>query len=98
LHKNISPQTYACQLCAVTYNNYGMVPEWKAFVESLPLSVAFLHKDEWIQAYKNADTDLPAAFLVEGATISVCIPASQMRVIPDVKTLITVTQKVVSEL
>jgi hypothetical protein len=29
IHKNVSPETYPCSLCAVTYDNLGMKREWK---------------------------------------------------------------------
>ena len=32
LHKVISPDTYACSLCQITYGNLGMKKKWKDFL------------------------------------------------------------------
>ena len=45
-HKIFSPQTYSCQLCALTHSHFGMRKEWKRFVESLGRPLEFLHADE----------------------------------------------------
>ena len=39
VHKIISPKTYECNLCAVTFGNFGIKNEWKRFVDSLNYSV-----------------------------------------------------------
>ena len=63
LHKNISPQTYACRLCAVTYNNFGMLPEWRTFWQGLEKPAEFLHRDELREQYGVDGVPLPAVFL-----------------------------------
>ena len=63
LHKNISPHTYACRLCAVTYNNFGMLSDWREFWQDLGKPVEFLHRDELAQQYGLKDVSLPAAFI-----------------------------------
>ena len=50
-HKIFSPQTYACDLCALTHGYFSERREWRGFVESLPLPCEFLHRDEFLQAY-----------------------------------------------
>lgn len=62
IHKNISPETYPCSLCAVTWDNLGMKREWRQFVQSLDRSVEFLHRDELEEKYAIRDIPLPAAF------------------------------------
>ncbi|MBD2769474.1 hypothetical protein IC235_16415 [Hymenobacter sp. BT664] len=62
-HKILSPATYPCSLCAVTYGATSMQPEWKAFVQGLPVPVEFLHRDEFARAYPQwRGQALPAAF------------------------------------
>ncbi|MFZ3591156.1 hypothetical protein ACOI1C_18405 [Bacillus sp. DJP31] len=46
VHKIVSPKTYPCHLCDLTYGMVGMKSEWRTFVESLPFDVLFLHLDE----------------------------------------------------
>ncbi|QCR22458.1 GTPase [Pontibacter sp. SGAir0037] len=46
-HKIISPATYACSLCALTYGNFTIKQEWAAFLRQLPLRVEFIYKNDW---------------------------------------------------
>ncbi|GHA55370.1 hypothetical protein [Pontibacter akesuensis] len=46
-HKIISPKTYACSLCALTYGKLTMRQEWAAYLQALPLEVSFVYKNEW---------------------------------------------------
>jgi len=62
IHKNVSPETYPCSLCAVTYNNLGMRREWRQFIQQLGRTVEFLHRDELEEKYAVKDVLLPAAF------------------------------------
>jgi hypothetical protein len=63
IHKNVSPDTYPCSLCAVTYDNLGMKREWKQFVRGLGREVEFLHRDELAREHGITDVPLPAAFI-----------------------------------
>ena len=63
VHKNISPETYACSLCAVTWDNFGMRREWKEFIRSLNRNVEFLHRDELEKKYVIREIPFPAAFI-----------------------------------
>jgi hypothetical protein len=64
-HKILSPATYACSLCAVTYGATAMRPEWKEFIQNLPVPVDFLHRDEFVRGYPQwRSYPLPAAFAV----------------------------------
>ena len=61
-HKIVSPQTYACNLCAITHSTFSMRDEWKRFVAGLGVSVEFLHRDELEKEYGIRDAALPAVF------------------------------------
>ncbi|MDB5268587.1 MAG: hypothetical protein JWP58_1627 [Hymenobacter sp.] len=64
-HKILSPGTYPCSLCAITYGATSMQPEWREFIRTLPVPVDFLHRDEFIRDYPQwARHPLPAAFAV----------------------------------
>lgn len=60
-HKILSPQTYRCSLCALTYDTWGMKKTWAAFVHRLPMDVRFLHRDDIDSSFPSAD--LPAIFI-----------------------------------
>ena len=44
-HKYVSPRTYACSLCQITYD-LKMKKSWKDFVEKTPHIFYFLHSEE----------------------------------------------------
>src|SRR5205085_12170638 len=65
-HKLISPETYQCNLCALTYSAFGMRKSWKQFLETLDRPIEFLHADELKQQHGVANVALPAIFITEG--------------------------------
>lgn len=62
-HKLVSPSTYACSLCGVTYGHLGMRAEWRTFIASLGLPVTFTYRDKWTAETGEAG-DPPALWLV----------------------------------
>jgi hypothetical protein len=80
-HKILSPSTYACALCAITYGATSMRPEWREFIQRLPVAVDFLHRDEFAAAYPQwARHRLPAAFAVsETGALTPFIGAEEMK-------------------
>ena len=79
-HKILSPATYPCSLCAITYGAASMRPEWREFIKTLPVPVDFLHRDEFVRAYpQGARHALPAAFaLAENGVLTPFIEAPEM--------------------
>ena len=77
MHKVFSPKTYACNLCSITHGTFSMKQEWATFIDQLPVSVLFLHRDEW-EAVSTRKDELPAIFLKEGGTIRLWLPADSM--------------------
>jgi rSAM/selenodomain-associated transferase 1 len=93
-HKLLSPSTYTCALCALTWGNFTMKQEWKAFVRSLPLPVRFLYKDEWAAAYGTA-VALPAVYLHTAHGPEEIISPAELQACPGLGALQTlVSQKV----
>ncbi len=72
-HKILSPKTYPCNLCAITYGSMGMNKKWEEFIANLSFPVEFLHRDEFVKNYDFKDTQLPAAFLKKGDNITMLI-------------------------
>lgn len=79
-HKILSPATYPCSLCAVTYGATSMRPEWGKFIKELPVPVEFLHRDEFVRAHPRwAQHPLPAAFAAtEAGELTPFIDAPEM--------------------
>lgn len=94
-HKVLSPKTYSCNLCALTYSHVGMRKEWKRFLRNLNTSVEFLHRDELKKRYRIDDVPLPAIFTREGDELSLWIDA---RAIKECETLNDLRQLMLSKL
>ena len=56
MHKVVSPDTYACSLCRITYGLFTELPEWRQFRENFNGSMRFYHIDEFEQHYAPADS------------------------------------------
>lgn len=68
-HKIVSPQTYACNLCAITHSTFNMRDEWKNFVAGLGVPVEFLHRDELEKQYGLRALELPVVFRVNNGVL-----------------------------
>ncbi|GAB4417248.1 MAG: hypothetical protein Kow002_03560 [Anaerolineales bacterium] len=77
-HKIVSPGTYPCSLCALTYDNLGMIRSWRKFVDGLGMQVEFLHRDELAETYGIQDVPLPAVFLQVGGEPELWLEAESM--------------------
>ena len=52
-HKLLSPSTYECSLCDITYGAFTENSTWKKFRKETDLQMVFLHKDEFAVQYKS---------------------------------------------
>jgi hypothetical protein len=78
-HKIISPKTYACSLCALTFGNFGMKKEWAEFVKTVQPPPDFLHKDEFVKNYGSlVDAEFPAVFTLRSGLPSLLISSSEL--------------------
>jgi hypothetical protein len=69
VHKLVSPQTYPCSLCALSYGPLAMHQVWREVLAALPLSVQFYHKDDFPVAHPGLHIALPAILLQQGANL-----------------------------
>ncbi len=78
-HKILSPSTYKCQLCALTYGNFNMNTQWKKFINTLPVKVIFLHKDEFISKYGFGYAGFPSAYIKDNERIKPLITVTEFQ-------------------
>jgi hypothetical protein len=91
-HKILSPETYACNLCALTHTAFGMRREWKEFLESLDARLEFLHADELRDRYGLAGLPLPAILRKRDASLEELMDAAAInscRTLDELKQAIT---------
>lgn len=77
-HKIFSPQTYACNLCAITHTNFGMKKEWKEYLDSLENPLEFLHADEFKSKYQVEKINLPAIFIEKNGSLKPLADAARI--------------------
>ena len=93
-HKIISPKTYPCNLCRITYPGVTMQEEWQKFIQSLPHEVLFLHRDEFHKQYPNKkNTQLPAAFTENPTELNLLVPHTEINRAKNVKDLIEIVKR-----
>ncbi len=77
-HKAFAPETYSCNLCAITFGLFGMREEWKGFLETLDNGMEFLHRDELGERYGITGIELPAIFIKHADTLKLWISATEI--------------------
>ena len=91
VHKLLSPSTYPCQLCAVTYGLTSMKREWRVFLDGLGMELLFHHRPDFRQAFPQAaDWPLPLVAVEDGGVLGQLVSAADFAEIPDLASLIRV--------
>ncbi|TFF63377.1 MAG: hypothetical protein EU521_02020 [Promethearchaeota archaeon] len=89
-HKMVKPSTYECNLCAVTFSNFGMKKDWAQYISSIEdqIAVEFLHKDEFEELYPEAnDPKYPSAYYWDEKDVHVFISQDEMNAVKSVDEL-----------
>ncbi len=86
-HKLFSPESYPCDLCALTHGLFRERSRWRAFVEALPVPCEFLHRDQFRSAFPRETAALPAVFRREAAGLVPCLGPQELAACSDLETL-----------
>jgi hypothetical protein len=76
--KIVSPSTYQCRLCSLTFGVVQMKSRWKGFIESLGVPVEFLHRNEFKERYDLPDAEFPLVYIKRGDEMSVIISKEEI--------------------
>ena len=90
-HKIFSPQTYSCNLCAITHSTFGMKNEWRDYLKTLRIPFEFLHADQLKAEYEIKAADFPAVYARENGDLKMIIDSAAIndcRTIDDLKRLV----------
>ncbi len=97
INKIVSPRTYQCNLCALTYGTITMKDEWRTFIDNLGISSEFLHRDEFLKRlefhpHNVKNIEFPAIFIRKKEQVVLFInyiEINKCRTLQDLMDLIT---------
>jgi len=84
IHKTLSPASYPCSLCAITYGTFTMDRRWRDWLKALPVPSLFYHKDDT----PYPDVDLPVVLVERGGQVETIVSAERLGTLPSVDALI----------
>lgn len=92
IHKTLSPATYPCSLCAITYGAVRMDPKWKAWLKAQPFESVFHHRPDFRAAYPDVQVDLPAIRIDRAEQMDTLVGANEFAGAPTVDALIALIE------
>lgn len=92
IHKLVSPSTYKCDLCAITYGLTRMKDDWRAWLEQFGGPVQFFHRTDFRQVWPGIDVQLPAILAQENGALKVLVSATELAHIDDVSQLVAILE------
>jgi len=93
VHKTVSPSTYPCKLCDITYGVTGMRRAWATFIKQADFKSVFTYRDLLPTRYPQIQIDeLPAVFLLEDSRANEVISANEFISLEDIPSLISLLE------
>jgi hypothetical protein len=90
-HKIVSPKTYDCNLCDLTFGVFAEKEAWKNFREASAIEMIFLHKDEFLKQYRSKwlpKYNFPSILSAENDKLEIFITPEELNEIDTVEDLI----------
>lgn len=91
LHKVVSPKTYSCNLCDITYGIFTENKAWKNFRKESAIDMEFLHKDEFNKTYASkfgSKFTFPLVLFVNKGELEVFISSDELNRLKNANELI----------
>jgi hypothetical protein len=85
MHKIISPQTYNCNLCALTFDNFSERKEWTEFRSSLSIDFKFLYSDNFENEFPSEKTSYPVVYLKSNNGIEKLLSSNEINTIGNIQ-------------
>lgn len=93
VHKIVSPATYPCSLCALTYGPVATRGAWRRFLKRLGLPTLFLYRDEFRGELDRRNLALPAVLLgSDGDQPEIFVSARELAALPDLAALMALIE------
>ncbi len=98
VHKIIRPDTYPCDLCAITYGAVSMRGAWRDWLKAQDFTAEFYHRQDFLRVFpEHADVPLPAILRRDGAALSLVLGREAMRADMGVAALIAAVEAKLSD-
>lgn len=97
MHKALSPSTYACDLCAITYHAVGKRKVWKEFLKKSNVAMRFYYTDTIPEEF-DKNFDYPAVLCYENSSVSCILDKQDFAAINDLNDFIVLLREKVPEL
>ena len=88
-HKIVSPSTYNCNLCAISYGNFTMKKKWSDYISSLPVRSTFTYKDK-VSEYGYDNIKLPSIIFQDNSKSKVIISSEEINKLKKIDQLINI--------
>ncbi|MCW5520061.1 GTPase [Aureitalea sp. L0-47] len=100
MHKMLSPSTYDCKLCELTFGTFSEKRIWKKFRQHSNYEFRFLHKDEFLKRYKSKwlpKYDFPVALLMDKDSMELFISSEEFQELKTTRQLIRLVEERLSQ-
>ena len=97
VHKTLSPATYRCALCQLTYT-FRMRQQWREYLEGLPWDIEFRYFDQLGEEERRLAGTLPACLLKSGNHRRLLLDAEMINGCRDLAGLIALLEKQLARL
>lgn len=80
VHKLVRPDTYHCDLCAITYGPVSMRGAWRDWLKAQPFAAEFYHRQDFARAFPAlAHLPLPAILRRDEDALALLLRPEDMR-------------------
>jgi hypothetical protein len=96
LHKIVSPSTYDCNLCAITFGNFSEDKVWREFREESKAEMEFYHRDEFLKQFRSKwlpKYDFPVLLSEEKGELELFMDVQELNSLEDANQLIEAIKK-----
>ena len=96
MHKILSPSTYNCNLCDITFGLFGEKKDWQGFRNRFPIEMDFLHRDEFNNAYASkfgSKYTFPIVLGANSGEFEVVVATEELNQLQDAAELMAMIEK-----
>jgi hypothetical protein len=87
-HKLFSPNTYQCDLCALTFDTFSENKLWKKFREQSKSELKFYHIDEFEKEFPNVKFEYPVILVNSNNQLEEFLSKKDLQTIKSAEALI----------